>query len=212
MPDPSTLGLFLVSALLLTLTPGPAVLYIVTRSIGQGRAAGLVSCLGIVLGGCAHVLAAALGLSAMLASSAMAFGLVKYAGAGYLIWLGYRKLARPSDVALAPTVEPDSLRRIFWQGVVVNVLNPKTALFFLAFLPQFVDPSRGPVTSQLVILGALFLTVALSTDVLWALLAGSARDSLEAHPRFARSERYVTGSVYLGLGFAAALSGNGAEE
>jgi threonine/homoserine/homoserine lactone efflux protein len=208
MLDASTLGLFLVSALLLTLTPGPAVLYIVTRSIGQGRAAGVVSCLGIALGGCAHVLAAALGLSAMLASSAMAFSLVKYAGAGYLIWLGYQKLARRSDVALTPSVEPRSLRRVFWQGVAVNVLNPKTALFFLAFLPQFADPSRGSVTSQLVFLGALFLIVALSTDMLWALLAGGARDSLKAHPRFARSEKYVTGSVYLGLGFAAALSGD----
>jgi threonine/homoserine/homoserine lactone efflux protein len=109
-------------------------------------------------------------------------------------------------------VEPESLRRVFWQGVVVNVLNPKTALFFLAFLPQFVDPSPGPVTSLLVFLGACFLIVALSTDMLWALLAGSARSSLEAHPRFARSERYVSGSVYLGLGFAAALSGNGADK
>jgi threonine/homoserine/homoserine lactone efflux protein len=212
MPDAVTLSLFLVSALLLTLTPGPAVLYIVTRSIAQGRAAGVVSCMGIALGGCAHVLAAALGLSAMLASSAMAFALVKYAGAAYLIWLGYRKFARQPDVALAPAVDPDSLRRVFWQGVAVNVLNPKTAPFFLAFLPQFADPSRGAVTSQLVLLGALFLIVALSTDMLWALLAGGARDSLLAHPRLARSERYVTGSVYLGLGFAAALSGNGADK
>ena len=128
MPHLGAFSLFLVAALILAVTPGPAVLYIVTRSVSQGRAAGVVSCLGIALGALVHVVGAALGLSAVLAASALAFSLVKYAGAAYLIWLGCRKLMSQPDAGTLATVEARSLRRVFWEGVVVNVLNPKTAL------------------------------------------------------------------------------------
>jgi threonine/homoserine/homoserine lactone efflux protein len=206
---PPAFGVFLAAALILAVTPGPAVLYIVARTVSQGRWAGAVSCLGIASGTFVHVLAAALGLSAILASSALAFGLVKYAGAAYLVWLGVRRLTGHERGALdAATIEPRSLRRVFLDGVVVNVLNPKTALFFLAFLPQFVDPMAGPVVAQLVTLGITFAAVALSTDLAWSLVAGSVGGGLKARAGLARSERYVSGSVYLGLGLATAVSGS----
>ena len=208
MPDGGSLAVFLVAAFVLAATPGPAVLYIVTRSAGQGRLAGLVSCLGIATGGAVHVAGAALGLSAILASSALAFSAIKYAGAAYLLWLGFRKLTgRPDADTRAP--RRDALGRVFWEGAVVNVLNPKTALFLLAFLPQFADPSAGSVPVQLALLGTLFLVVALSTDAAWGLLAGGAAAWLHSRPRLVRSERYVTGGVYVGLGLAAAFSGQG---
>jgi threonine/homoserine/homoserine lactone efflux protein len=209
MIDAGHLGLFAAAALALAITPGPAVLYIVTRSISQGRAAGVVSCLGVALGGLFHVLAATLGLSAVLATSALAFGVVKYAGAAYLIWLGVKKL-RSKAAPLDEQVEDEvSLPRAFREGVVVNVLNPKTALFFLAFLPQFVVPSRGNVPLQCAILGGVFILIALCTDTAWSLAASSARSWLRGHPRFVATERYVTGGVYLTLGLAAAATGSG---
>jgi threonine/homoserine/homoserine lactone efflux protein len=207
MPHPAAFGLFLVAALALAVTPGPAVLYIVTRSVSQGRGAGAVSCLGIAMGTLVHIVAAAFGLSAILASSMLAFGLVKYAGAAYLVWLGLRKLAREPQAAVLDGPPARSLRRTFWEGVLVNVLNPKTALFFLAFLPQFVDPSKGSPTSQLLLLGGTFALLALVTDCTWSFLAGGAGAWLKAHPAFPRSERYVSGTVYLGLGLATAFSG-----
>jgi threonine/homoserine/homoserine lactone efflux protein len=211
MPEAGALGLFVVAALVLAVTPGPAVLYLVTRSVSQGRAAGLVSCLGIATGGLVHVAAAALGLSALVATSALAFNAVKYAGAAYLVWLGLRKLTQtPKPLEDAAAAAPaHSRRRVFWEGVVVNVLNPKTALFFLAFLPQFVAPERGSVPLQLVALGCLFLLIAFSTDAAWSLLASGAGSWLRGHPRFVAAERYVSGGVYLGLGLAAAASGSG---
>jgi threonine/homoserine/homoserine lactone efflux protein len=139
MPDATTFGLFVAAALALLLMPGPAVIYVVTRSVDQGRPAGLASVLGVGIGSLVHIAFAAVGLSALLASSAAAFGVVKWLGAAYLIWLGLQRLLTRGEDAPA-AVEPDHLSRIFLQGVVVNVLNPKTALFFLAFLPQFVDP------------------------------------------------------------------------
>jgi threonine/homoserine/homoserine lactone efflux protein len=208
MPDASTLSLFALAALVLCLTPGPAVLYIVARSLDQGRLAGVVSTLGIALGSLFHVAAAALGLSAILLSSALAFSTLKYAGALYLVYLGVRNLlaARRGlhDVA-AP--ERASLTRIFAQGVLVNVLNPKTALFFLAFLPQFVDVERGAVTAQLVVLGLAFSVIALTTDCGYALLAGSLGQGLRGSARVRRHQQYVTGTVYIGLGLATAFSG-----
>ncbi|HSD83688.1 MAG TPA: LysE family translocator, partial [Anaerolineae bacterium] len=142
------LPVFLLAALILLLTPGPAVLYIVARSLDQGRLAGLVSVLSIEVGNSVHVLAAALGLSALLLSSALAFSVVKYLGAAYLIYLGLRRLLSRDAAQPTATLQRQSLRRIFRQGVVVAVLNPKTALFFLAFLPQFVDPARGSAAAQ----------------------------------------------------------------
>ena len=209
MPEPSTLSLFVIAALVLLLTPGPAVLYIVARSVEQGRTAGLVSTLGIHVGTLVHVAAAALGVSALLVSSALAFGLLKYLGAAYLIYLGIRKLTTRRAFAAPVALPAQPLRRIFLQGVVVNVLNPKTALFFLAFLPQFVDVSRGGVALQILFLGAIFLALALASDGLWAIAAGTAGGWLKRNRRVLRAERYVTGSVFIGLGVTAALAGNG---
>ena len=200
------LPVFLLAALVLLLTPGPAVLYIVARSLDQGRLAGLVSVLSIEVGNSVHVLAAALGLSALLLSSAVAFSIVKYLGAAYLIYLGLRRLLARDPVQQAAGFQRQSLRRIFRQGVIVAILNPKTALFFLAFLPQFVDPSRGSVTAQLLMLGCLFVLMAVTTDSLYALLAGTAGQWLKGTRSFVRAERYVVGSVYIGLGVTAALA------
>ena len=199
----------MIAALVLLLTPGPAVLYIVARSVEQGRRAGLVSTLGIHVGTLVHVAAAAFGVSALLVSSAVAFGLLKYLGATYLIWLGVRRLVARGALEPPVALSPQPLRRIFLQGVVVNVLNPKTALFFLAFLPQFVNVSRGQVAFQILFLGATFLALALMSDGLWAVAAGTAGGWLKRNRRVLRAERYVTGSVYIGLGVTAALAGNG---
>jgi threonine/homoserine/homoserine lactone efflux protein len=205
----SSLWLFVVAAVVLAVTPGPAVLYIVTRSVSQGRLAGVVSCLGVAVGGMVHVLAAAVGVSAVLATSALAFNLVKYAGAAYLVWLGVRRLTRAPAADAAGGSEPRSLLRLFREGVVVNVLNPKTALFFLAFLPQFVAPSKGNVPLQCAALGGLFVLIALCTDTTWSLAASGAGSWLRRHPRFLTTERYVAGGTYITLGLAAAVSGNG---
>ncbi len=209
MLDLGHLGLFVLASIGLAITPGPAVLYIVTRSVSQGRAAGFVSCLGVAVGGMLHVAAAGLGLSAVLATSALAFSVVKYAGAAYLLWVGIRKLTQPPPAPAAEIDAPRSLSRVFRDGVVVNVLNPKTALFFLAFLPQFVVPGRGDAPLQFALLGGLFVAIAFCTDTSWSLAAGSASGWLRRNPKFASSERYVAGSVYVGLGLAAAMSGNG---
>jgi threonine/homoserine/homoserine lactone efflux protein len=208
MPDVRNIQLFVIAAIALAVTPGPAVLYVVTRSITQGRTAGVVSCFGVTLGGFVHVLAAALGVSAALATSVLAFTLVKYAGAAYLVWLGVRAFMKKPQIARIEQSEPRSLLRIFRDGVVVNILNPKTALFFLAFIPQFVTPSRGDIPLQCAFLGGLFVLIAFCTDVTWSLVASGAGAWLRGHPRFVVSERYVAGSVYLTLGLTAAFSGN----
>ena len=163
--------LFVPAAVLILLIPGPAVLYVVTRSVGQGRGAGLVSAVGLGVGNMVHVVAAALGLSAVVASSAVAFSAVKYVGAAYLIFIGVRRLLEGDEDA-GQERPPKSLRRIFTQGIVVNVLNPKVALFFLAFLPQFVEPDRGHVTVQVLVLGLVFVAVGMMSDSCYA-LAGS---------------------------------------
>jgi threonine/homoserine/homoserine lactone efflux protein len=209
VPEPHTFLVFAAASALLVLVPGPAVIYIVTRSVRHGRTAGLVSTLGIEVGGLVHVAAATLGLSALLASSATAFNVVRYAGAAYLVYLGLRALLGRDGGdgergGAAP--EPDR-RRMFWNGVLVNVLNPKTALFFLAFLPQFIDPDRGAVALQAGVLGTCFLTVALVLDGSWALVAGGAARRLREGPRSSRVLARASGCVYLGLGAFAALSG-----
>jgi threonine/homoserine/homoserine lactone efflux protein len=206
LPDPASLGVFTVAALLLLLTPGPAVLYIVARSIDQGRQAGLVSMLGVHVGTLVHVAAAAAGLSAVLAASATAFTVVKYLGAAYLVYLGLRRLLARGPGAGNGPVRVPRLSRAFVDGVVVNVLNPKTALFFLAFLPQFVDVGRGQVGLQILALGGIFVALGLLTDGGYALTAGTAGQWLRGHPRFLASERWVSGSMYIGLGLAAALT------
>ncbi len=208
-PDPTQYALFIAGSIALLLTPGPAVLYIITRSVDQGRRAGLVSVLGIQTGTMFHVFGAALGLSAILLSSALAFDIVKYLGAAYLIYLGVRKLLSPEHNPTLTQNAPPNLRRAFSQGIVVNILNPKTALFFFAFLPQFVDVSRGSVPLQMILLGATFTILAMFTDGMYALLAGTASTFLRKSPHFWRFERFFAGSVYIGLGLVAAFSGSG---
>jgi threonine/homoserine/homoserine lactone efflux protein len=198
VPDRATLLVFSAAALALIVVPGPAVLYIVSQSIDRGRLAGFVSALGIAVGALVHVSAAAIGLSSILVSSATAFNVVKYAGAAYLIGMGVWTIARRRDDV--PVQGRSELRRRFGQGVVVNVLNPKTALFFFAFLPQFVDPEQGSPAVQIVVLGLIFVLIAVTSDSLWALAAGTASDRLRASRRFLSVQRYVSGSVFVGLG------------
>ena len=209
IPEASLLGLFVVAAVVLLVTPGPAVLYIVARSVEQGRLAGLVSALGVHVGTLVHVAAAALGVSALLVSSALAFDIVKYLGALYLVYLGVRKLLGWDQPTEGRALAPRSLGRLFGQGVVVNVLNPKTALFFLAFLPQFVDASKGAVGVQILVLGLIFVALGVVSDGLYAVAAGTAGGWLKRDGRVLLAERYVTGGVFVGLGVTAALAGNG---
>jgi threonine/homoserine/homoserine lactone efflux protein len=210
LPPPSSIGLFAIAALALLLIPGPAVLYIVSRSLEQGRLAGLVSNLGIHAGTMVHVVAASLGLSALLMTSALAFAAVKYLGAAYLIWLGLRRIFGPDA---APDATRKAVRRDYLQlvrdGFIVNLFNPKTALFFLAFLPQFADVSRGHVATQIAFLGLLFVALGLVTDSCYAMVAGTAGDWIKRKRGPLRFERYVTGVVMIGLGVTAAFAGNG---
>ena len=205
MPDAPTFGLFVVAALALLLVPGPAVFYIVARGVEGGRFTALVSCLGSEVGTLVHTAFATVGLSAILASSATAFAVVKWMGVAYLIWLGLQKLlARDGDEEIS--VQPELLARVFEQGLLVQILNPKVGLFFLAFLPQFVDPSRGPVWSQVLVLGATLAVLGFFTDGLYALAGGWLR---RRSAGFRRGQRYVSGGVYLALGATAAISGTG---
>jgi threonine/homoserine/homoserine lactone efflux protein len=209
LPDASSLGLFVIAALVLLLTPGPAVLYIVTRSIDGGRRAGLVSMLGVHVGTLVHVAAAAIGLSAVLVASATAFTVVKWLGAAYLVYLGVRRILDRTAPVRVDSGRPRALRRAFVDGVVVNILNPKTALFFLAFLPQFVDLARGRPESQILALGLLFVLLGTVTDGAYALSAGTAARWLRGRPHLSASERWISGGVYIGLGVAAAVSSGG---
>ena len=206
MPDLTHLPLFIIASAVLLLTPGPAVLYIIARSVAQGRRAGLVSVGAIEVGNFMHVIAATIGLSALLLSSALAFTVVKYLGAAYLIYLGLHKLFRREATPAASSRPTQSLRRTFSQGVVVAVLNPKTALFFLAFLPQFVDPKQGAIAGQILVLGCIFIILAVISDSMYALLAGTVGQWLRGSRSAGRVERYVVGSVYIGLGITAAFA------
>jgi threonine/homoserine/homoserine lactone efflux protein len=204
MPDGSTLLLFAGASLALLAVPGPAVIYVVTRSLDQGRAAGIVSVLGIETGTFAYALAASAGLTGLIAASEIGFTVVKYAGAAYLVYLGVRKLLEPEE----PHDRLSSARsRLFIRGVLVQLLNPKIAIFFLAFLPQFVDSSRGPVAVQVLVLGTIFTLLAILSDGAYVLLAGAVgawlRSGRRARGRLAR----LSGGVYIGLGVTAALSG-----
>ena len=210
MPTLPTLALFATATMALLLVPGPAVLYIVTRSVAQGRTAGLVSVLGIHTGSLVHIAAAALGITALLAASATAFAVVKYLGAAYLLYLGIRKLMRRTEAEEAE-VKPASSRRLFGEGFVVNVLNPKTAMFYLAFLPQFVDPARGPIAPQVLVLGAVWVALGMASDGTYALLASVLARRLRSSARARRRLDRGSGVVYLGLGAVAALATEGAK-
>ena len=206
MIELSKLYFFVAAALALLLIPGPAVLYITARSASQGRLAGLVSVLAIETANFTQAVAAALGLSAILLSSAMAFNVVKYVGAAYLIYLGIRKLLSREEDMENESVQTESLSRIYWQGFAVNILNPKTAFFFLAFLPQFVSPEKGNVTAQTLLLGAIFVGLAIITDSMYALVASSVAGRLKGNKNFQKGGRYFAGLVYIGLGIATAFT------
>jgi len=209
MHDSTNLLVFMGATLALNLTPGPDMLYVIARSAGEGRAAGVVSALGIAAGCMVHTLAIALGLSSLLVAVPVAYDVVRYAGAAYLIYLGVRALLRPSTQAGAPPA-PAPLDAVFRQGVVTNVLNPKVALFFLAFLPQFVDPARGGVAWQLLALGVLFNTSGTLVNLGVALAASGAvrwgrSRAGEQGERWRRHAQRFTGAVFVGLGLRLAL-------
>jgi threonine/homoserine/homoserine lactone efflux protein len=194
------------AALALNLTPGPDMLYVATRSASEGRAAGVVSALGIGAGTLVHIAVVALGLSALLDTVPVAYTIVRLAGAGYLVYLGIRAFIATSDGGDGPRLERASLWRIFRQGVVTNVLNPKVALFFVAFLPQFVDPARGDAALQIVALGLLFDASGTVVNLAVALLASGVARRLRREGRASRWMKRVTGLVFIGLGLKLALS------
>jgi threonine/homoserine/homoserine lactone efflux protein len=202
-PDSGTVWVFCLTSLALLVIPGPAVLYVVVQGAEQGRRAGLASVGGIHVGTLVHVFAATVGLSALIVASATAFTTVKLAGAAYLIYVGARKLLGRDEPKLEPGDERISYRRAFARGAVVNVLNPKTALFFLALLPQFIDTHRGGVWSQALLLGLTFVALGLVTDSVYAVTAGTVGSFLR---RRRRTMRYGSGLVFVGLGAVAALA------
>ena len=208
MPETSKLGLFVVTSLVVLAIPGPAVLYIVSRGMAQGRTAGMVSVLGISAGNLVQASGAALGLSALLLSSPTAFNVVRYLGAAYLVYLGLRSMVGEVVGHEGKRFELRTSARIFTQGLVVQLLSPGAVLFFVAFLPQFVDVSKGTVAVQIVFLGLVFVLLGILVGGVWAVAAGGARAWIAGDPRLVRTQRYVIGSVLIMLGIAAALSGN----
>jgi len=205
VPDSNSLLVFIGAGLLLNVTPGPDVLYIVGRSIGQGRVAGLVSVLGISIGCLFHVASAALGLSALMLALPLAYDVVRVAGAAYLVWLGLRALASRSSPFHIQRVDPESLGRVFRQGVLTNMLNPKVALFFLAFLPQFADPTRGPVTMQIALLGLIFIGNGTVVCIAYALAASWLGEWLKTRYNVATWLNKAMGVLFVGLGLRLAL-------
>lgn len=199
MPDLSTLLIFLAATLALNLTPGPDMLYVMARGVGQGRTAGVISALGIGGGTLVHTLAVALGLSTLLVSMPAAYEAIRYAGAGYLLYLGIRTLTSREDVRLNTQQPAQSLSRIFRQGVVTNVLNPKVALFFIAFLPQFADPARGSVAWQMLALGLLFNVSGTTVNTIVGLLSGYLGAKLKERTTFWRVQRWFTGGVFVAI-------------
>lgn len=192
--------------------PGPAVLFVVARSLEQGRMAGIVSAMGIGLGSIVHIVFAALGLSALLMQSALAFSIVKYLGAAYLVFLGIRTL---TSKTLPDNMQPKGrmkYSKILSQGFIVNLLNPKTTLFFFAFLPQFVNPARGSVEKQIIILGAILVCLGIVSDSLYALVAGTAGQLLSGNVQVARAQKYLAGTIYISLGITTALMGSSGDK
>ena len=206
LPDTARLTVFITATLVLLAIPGPAVLYIVAQSVEHGRRAGLTAVGGIHVGSLVHVAAATVGLSALLVSSAVAFSAVKFVGAIYLIYLGVQRLLGRDDGDGPAVGRERNLGRIFRQGIIVNILNPKTALFFLAFLPQFVDPDRA-AAPQIAVLGLIWILFGLLSDSVYAVLSGTVGGALRKSSAFARAQRFITGLVLIGLGVMAALTG-----
>jgi threonine/homoserine/homoserine lactone efflux protein len=199
MPEKAAFLTFLFSAFMLNIAPGPDMLYVIGRSIGQGRKAGIVSASGIFVGCWVHILAAAFGIAAILRSSPLAFNMVRYAGAAYLVYLGVRLIVNRGQIS-AQALTPESLGSIFRQGVITNVLNPKVALFFLAFLPQFIDAHRGSVVRQVLLLGLIFNLGGTLVNFAVAHAGGTLGELLRRNSRFARMQQWFTGLVFIGLG------------
>ncbi|REE97465.1 LysE family translocator [Thermomonospora umbrina] len=206
MPSLSTLVVYSIAALLVLIAPGPAVLYVVSQGIRQGSRAAVTAVVGVHAGTLVQVAAAVLGLSWLLLSSSVAFTVVKYAGAAYLIYLGVRALLNRSSGLTEVDAEPRSSQRLLGEGVLVSVLNPKLALFFLAFLPQFVDAERGSPALQITVFGLVFVLLGLCTDGAYALLAGVIGPWLRSRPRVLGGERLVVGGTFIGLGVFTALT------
>ncbi len=206
LPDFPVLAVFLLAMITLNFTPGPAMLYVVARSVGQGRAAGVVSALGVGAGTVAHTFLAALGLSAVLLSSAAAFQWVKFAGSAYLIYLGLRLLRSRLETNALPQATRESARRLFLQGFLTNLLNPKVAFFFLSFLPQFVDPARGSVAVQMILLGLIYNCSATLAKLGVAFVSGFLASWFRGAPGFARWQRRFTGGTFILLGAGMALA------
>ncbi|MGB3492510.1 MAG: LysE family translocator [Elainellaceae cyanobacterium] len=206
MLNASNLSLFLISTFILAITPGPDTLYVVSRSVGQGRNAGLASALGVFVGNLGHTLAAAIGLSAVLMTSALAFMVVKYAGAAYLIYLGVRAILSGDRPTSAQELQEVNLWKAFAQGAVTNLLNPKAALFFLAFVPQFVDPSRGSVALQSIVLGSIIAVSSSAYLMGLAAVVDSMRSRLNIRPRWKKLQAKLTGSLFIALGLRLAIA------
>lgn len=207
MPSLPSILAFMLAAAILVAIPGPAVIYIVNRGISQGRRAAVISALGIETGALVHVVAATAGLSAVIASSRELFLIVKYAGAAYLVILGilaWRSRDEPHDVAMP--LRRASLRRLYAQGIVVNVFNPKVGIFFLAFLPQFVAPGHGAVPLQMLVFGGIFLLVATVLDIGYALASGYVGEWLSRRRGIARLRNRIAGATYIGLGAMVGVS------
>jgi threonine/homoserine/homoserine lactone efflux protein len=206
MPSTNSILLFMVAALALNLSPGPSILYILSRSVGQGREAGLVSVLGLATATLIHAVAMALGLSTLFLYSPLAFAIVKYLGAAYLIYLGVGALIARHALQPATAAAPLSLGAVYRQGVVTDLLNPKVALFFISFLPQFVDPSAGSPTLQILIFGLLFHVTGVPVNLSVALAGGRLATLLARRPRWARVQNWISGTVLIALGLRLALS------
>ena len=203
--------LFLSAALLLAIAPGPGMLYVLARTLAGGKREGILSALGTFLGGMAHVFAAAAGISVILAKSASAFATVKYAGAAYLCYLGIRMIldAQKQDASLSKEFSPQGTfprRSAFWQGVTTEVLNPKTALFFLSFIPQFVNRGSGHVFAQFLVLGSISVALNTSADLMVTALAGPLGSRIRTSARFRKQQRTATGVIMIGLGTYLATS------
>lgn len=208
MPDPATLGLFLTAAFLLSITPGPGILYTLARTLHGGKAAGFASALGLCAGGLIHVVAAAIGLSGLLMTSALAFVVVKYVGAAYLIYLGLRTMLSRDSASFQPqpSIEPRHRRTLFYQGMVTEALNPKTALFFLAFIPQFIDVAQGQVVLQFLLLGLLTNGLNLIADLTVVTFADPIGQRLRTSARFRQGQRLASGGTLVGLGAYVAMA------
>ncbi len=203
----ATIGFFSLASIILALTPGPDMLYIATRSMAQGRSAGIVSALGVHSGVLVHTLAAAFGLSAIIVASATAFSIIKYAGAAYLIYLGLKTMAGRAETLVVKKTEYSRFRQIYFQGLITNLLNPKVILFFLAFLPQFVDPAMGNIPLQLILLGLLMVIVTLPIDLGVGLAGGTVGKWLNNRMQIQRTSKWVAGALFIALGIGTALTG-----